>query len=104
VKVDVGGFDWDDGNSAKCQKHGVSIPEIESVFQRPFAVVPDVEHSNEEERLIAIGISDQGRYILIVFTRREREGEMFIRPISARYMHQKEVDYYEEEIAQAHKR
>jgi uncharacterized DUF497 family protein len=26
------GFDWDSGNRAKCQKHGVSIAEIESLF------------------------------------------------------------------------
>ena len=25
----VSGFDWDDGNRAKCEKHGVSITEIE---------------------------------------------------------------------------
>jgi hypothetical protein len=28
----VSGFDWDEGNRAKCQKHGVSIPEIEELF------------------------------------------------------------------------
>lgn len=26
------GFDWDAGNRDKCQKHGVSIPEIEHVI------------------------------------------------------------------------
>jgi uncharacterized DUF497 family protein len=29
---------------------------------------------------------------------------IFIRPVSARYMHRKEVEYYEEEIARSEKR
>jgi hypothetical protein len=28
----IRGFDWDDGNRDKCQKHGMSIGEIEAVF------------------------------------------------------------------------
>jgi uncharacterized DUF497 family protein len=103
VTIEVSGFDWDEGNSEKCRKHGVSIAEIESLFHRPFSVVSDTEHSMAEERLIAIGKSEEGRHILIVFTRRERGGETLIRPISARYMHQKEIEYYEEEISQAGK-
>lgn len=30
---DRAGFDWDAGNWAKCQKHGVSIGEIEALFR-----------------------------------------------------------------------
>ena len=34
-----------------------------------------------------------------------RQGEdIFIRPLSARYMHQKEVEHYEKEIARVEKR
>lgn len=29
---DISGYDWDDGNYQKCQKHGVSIEEIETLF------------------------------------------------------------------------
>ena len=29
------GFDWDRGNRAKCQKHGLSIALIESLFAGP---------------------------------------------------------------------
>jgi uncharacterized DUF497 family protein len=31
----VGGleFDWDEGNRDKCQKHGLSVHDIESIFQ-----------------------------------------------------------------------
>jgi predicted DNA binding CopG/RHH family protein len=39
------GFDWDDANRSKCQKHGVPIAEIEAVFQGRFRVAPDTKHS-----------------------------------------------------------
>jgi uncharacterized protein len=93
----IAGFDWDEGNLEKCQKHGVSIAEIEGLFRRPHSVRVDAEHSLAEERLRAIGRTDTGRYVFLVFTIRERDGELFLRPISAPYMHAKEVVYYEKE-------
>jgi uncharacterized DUF497 family protein len=30
--MDVAGFDWDDGDLTKWQKHGVSIGEIDAVL------------------------------------------------------------------------
>jgi uncharacterized DUF497 family protein len=92
----TGGFDWDRDNSLKVQKHGVSLAEIEAIFEQPVAVFPDIAHSPHEERFIAIGENRVGRRILLVFTLRKRNSEMFIRPISARYMHKKEIEYYEE--------
>jgi hypothetical protein len=56
-----------------------------------------VEHSPGEERLKAIGKRREGRYIFLVFTIRERNGDRFIRPISARCMHRKEVAHYEKQ-------
>lgn len=93
----VVGFDWDEGNLAKCQKHGVSVAEIETLFGQPHTIRVDVEHSLGEERLKAIGRSSSGRYVFLVFTIRERNGKRFIRPISARPMHRKEVLHYEKE-------
>ena len=29
----VAGFDWDRGNRDKCRKHGVSLAEIEQIFE-----------------------------------------------------------------------
>jgi uncharacterized protein len=95
----VAGFEWDHANRDKCQKHGVSIAAIESAFRRPIAVIPDPRHSTAEERFKAIGVTDEGRHVLIVFALRSRGGETFIRPISARYMHRREVRYYEETAA-----
>lgn len=100
----VAGFDWDVGNTAKCREHGLSISDIEPLFRRQIAVFPDPAHSADEERFKAIGTTDVGRGVLVVFTLRHRDDEILIRPISARYMHAKEVAYYEEEIAKAGQR
>lgn len=88
-------FDWDEGNRAKCQKHGVTIEEIESVFADEPAIGPDAAHSTAETRFIAIGRASSGRHVFLAFTWRERDGVQLIRPISARYMHAKEVQHYE---------
>ncbi len=58
----VAGFDWDAGNLRKCQKHGVSVAEIEGLFLGPHTISVDVEHSLAEERVPAIGKTDEGRY------------------------------------------
>lgn len=100
----VAGFDWDEGNQDKCRKHGLSVAEIESLFHGPIAVFPDPAHSRSETRFKAIGRTNQGRSVLIVFTLRKRGDETFIRPISARYMHAKEIRYYEKEAAKTPKR
>ena len=92
----VAGFDWDDGNRAKCTKHGVSISEIESVFDGEPAIKADVEHSQAEVRVRAVGRAVTGRYVFLVFTIRARLGQRLVRPVSARYMHRKEIRRYEE--------
>ena len=99
MDVRVARFDWDNANRDKCRKHGVSLPEIEAAFRKPVAVIPDPRHSDTEERFKAIGITDESRHVLIAFTLRARNRETFIRPISARYMHRKEITYYEEAAA-----
>ena len=81
------------GNKAKCRKHGVTLAEIEYVFRNDPGIAPDLTHSQTEVRFFAIGKTGEGRRVFIVFTIREAE----IRPISARYMHEKEVFRYEKE-------
>lgn len=92
-KISVSGFDWDDGNWPKCAKHGVTKQEIEEIFFSEPAVMPDPYP--EEKRFRAIGKTAAGRYLFLVFMYRIVEGETLIRPISARFMHQKEIAYYE---------
>jgi uncharacterized DUF497 family protein len=88
-----GGFDWDSGNWPKCGKHGVSREEIEQVVLGEPAVMPDPHP--KEPRLRAIGRTAAGRYVFLVLMFREIDGKTRLRPISARYMHQQEVDHYE---------
>ncbi|MGB8411303.1 MAG: BrnT family toxin [Candidatus Binatus sp.] len=102
--MEIAGFDWDDGNRSKCQKHGVSQAAIESVFRGSIAVLPDPLHSKSEERFKAIGKSADGRWIFLVFTMRTRRGRRLVRPISARFMHKKEVEHCEKETATLQKR
>ncbi len=96
MTLQANGFDWDRGNRAKCEKHGLSIAAIESLFTRPLAILPDAAHSQREKRLPAIGRTEKGRGVFIVFTLRRKGDELLIRPISARYMHKKEIEAYEE--------
>ena len=93
-------FDWDHGNRDKCLSHGVSVPEIESIFRGPVDLFPDRRHSRAEQRLKAIGRSKTGRHVFIVFTLRKRGDVLLIRPISARYMHGKEIRHYEKQKAE----
>jgi uncharacterized DUF497 family protein len=88
-------FDWDAGNWPKCGKHGVGREEIESIFERLMSVTPAPVRSKNETRHIAIGTNDDGRAVLVVFTIRRRGDRQLIRPVSARYMHEKERLHHE---------
>lgn len=100
----IAGFDWDAGNSEKCSKHGLAADDIEAALRGALALFRDHVHSQAEERFKAIGRTDAGRHVLIVFTLRQRGEAAFIRPISARYMHAKEIAHYEKEAARAAQR
>ena len=88
------GFDWDQGNWPKCAKHGLSKSEIEAVFRNEPRT--DADPSTIERRFRAVGQNGEGRYVFVVFSIRVRDGARFIRPISARYMHAKEVMRYDQ--------
>lgn len=93
----IAGFEWDAGNLHKCQQHGVTAAEIETLFLREVWLSPDPwQH---ETRLRAIGRSSTGRPVFLVFTIRVRGDAAYIRPISARYMHAREWSAYAEEKA-----
>jgi uncharacterized DUF497 family protein len=91
----VDGFDWDAGNRAKCGRHGVPLAEIEALFAAEPLVAPDPAHSGDETRFIAVGRNAKGRPMFVAFTLRAHDGGRLIRPISARYMHAKEIKSYE---------
>lgn len=48
----------------------------------------------------AIGRTQSGRYVFLVFMLRRAHDGTLIRPISARYMHSKEIAYYEASSSQ----
>jgi len=87
-------FEWDRGNAAKCQKHGLSIAEIEDFLSVDLMVFEDIRHSDREKRLIAVGRSQAGRPVFVGFTIRFRGDAPLIRPVTARYMREKEFSRY----------
>jgi uncharacterized DUF497 family protein len=87
----------DYGFRGECEKHGLSVAAIEGLFARQLAILPDAAHSQSERRFRAIGRTEKGRGVFIVFTLRRNGDEILIRPVSARYMHQEEIEAYENE-------
>lgn len=93
------GFDWNEGNINKCQKHGLIKESIEQFFlQKRIFVAPDIKHSTEEERFLAIGKGPKNKLIVVAFTFRNIKNTKLIRPISARFMNKKEAQKYEKEF------
>lgn len=93
VKGKVVEFAWDKGNLDKSYtKHGITPKEAEEIFISEEAfVVPDVKHSQKEDRFIILGKSTAGRSLFVIFTIRKNK----VRIVSARRMHKKEVEKYE---------
>lgn len=87
------GFQWDEGNKNKnLIKHQVENWECEQVFlNEPLLVLDDPKHSLVEKRWAAFGMTDIGRYLIIIFTKRDK----LLRVISARDMNRKESRFYE---------
>ena len=91
----ITGFDWDDGNARKSDKHGVSSAEAEQVFfNAPLLLLEDVGHSQKETRVHAMGKTDAARGLHITFTL--RQSGTLIRIISARDLHRKERAIYDQ--------
>ena len=88
------GFQWDEGNAEKNWiKHKVSRVECEEVFfNEPLLVASEVKHSGTEPRFYALGQTDEGRLLFVVFTVRET----LIRVISGRDMSRREKKEYEQ--------
>ena len=82
------GFEWDEGNLKKnWVKHHVSAAECEQAFfNEPLQVFEDVMHSEHERRFNALGRTDAGRRLFVVFVTRKN----WVRVLSARDMSRKE--------------
>lgn len=87
------GFEWDKENLQKnWDSHQVGFYECEEIFfNQPFVIEDDTQHSQSENRYYALGKTDRGRLLFVVFTVRR----YLIRVISARDMSRKERTVYE---------
>jgi len=77
-------FDWDmEKAAANLKKHRVSFEEAVTVFASlPIEIFHDPDHSDDEERYIAVGFSEKARVLLVVHC--ENSTGTMIRIISAR--------------------
>jgi uncharacterized DUF497 family protein len=91
----IDGFEWDEGNRDKNRlKHRVSAGECEEIFfNQPLIILDDEAHSHDEARYAAYGVTNEGRRLMVYFTVRETK----YRVISARDMHRKERQFYEDQ-------
>jgi uncharacterized protein len=76
-------FEWDEHkNKSNIHKHGVDFRDAAYVFSDPFALnLPDIEHSEDEERWLLLGKNLNENLLLVVHTFRTGDA---IRIISAR--------------------
>jgi uncharacterized protein len=90
-------FEWDNEKAvSNFRKHRVSFNEATTIFLDPFSItIVDPQHSENELRYVDIGLSEQGRLLLVVYTERNEK----IRLISCRLATQMERKLYEEGIS-----
>jgi uncharacterized protein len=87
-------FEWDRRkDSDNRRKHDVGFAEASTVFEDALSItIPDLDHADEEERFVIIGMSIKRNLLVVVHTIR---GER-IRLISARSATKHERRNYEE--------
>jgi hypothetical protein len=87
-------FEWDANKAvSNLAKHGVSFDEAKTVFDDSLYVdFYDPGHSDDEERYLIVGESNQGRLLIVSYTERKDS----IRVISAREVTRSERKAYEE--------
>ena len=94
-------FDWDPAKAASnLRKHKVSFESAATVFQDPLMKsISDVDHSEFEERWITMGLTQDGRLLVISHTYAQTdEGETSARIISARLANRRERRQFETRV------
>ncbi len=87
------GFDWDAANWRKSElKHGVAAAEAEEVLLNDLLCQVDVRHSDYEQRYVALGVTNEGRRLFVVFAVRKNRVPI----ISARPMSRREREIHEQ--------
>jgi hypothetical protein len=89
-------FEWDVAKSrSNKKKHGISFEEAQTVFSDANArLIADPDHSDDEDRFVLLGMSEQLRILVVCHC--YREDDTLIRIISARKAKRKEIETYEE--------
>ena len=87
-------FEWDNQKAkSNVEKHGVTFDEAVSVFADSQALTfADTDHSETEDRSRTYGISNKGRFLVVVHTERRNK----VRIISARKATQYEKSIYKQ--------
>ena len=87
-------FEWDDAKAeSNAEKHGVSFAEAMTIFADTLSVTGyDPRHSDEEDRFLTMGMSVDGRLLLVSHTDRADA----VRIISAREASRHERKDYED--------
>lgn len=67
-------FDWNESKAqANLAKHGVAFDEAKTVFTDPFYIdFYDPDHSDDEERYVIIGQSQQHHLLGVSYTERKQ--------------------------------
>ena len=87
-------FRWDKKkNVINQKKHGISFEEAVTVFfDEEALLIDDPDHSEEEERFIILGVSENANVLVVCHC--YREADTIIRIISARKATRTETMYY----------
>ena len=82
----MAGYDWhDEKNKENNKKHKIGFEEAISVFDDPFLLVErDQSEDYEEDRFTALGRSQSGKDLFIVFCERKIREDEILWIISAR--------------------
>jgi uncharacterized protein len=94
-------FEWDSQKAASnLRKHGASFDLARTVFSDPLLLtVPDLEHSEAEERWFSIGPAATGSILSLVYLWSQAELAVTkVRIISARKSTSNEIRQYEERV------
>ena len=89
-------FEWNKNKAnSNVRRHKVTFEEASTAFKDTFSLtIDDPLHSQDENRLILLGMSYKNRLIVVIHTERDN----IIRIISARKASKKERILYESDV------
>lgn len=90
-------FEWDEAkNRQNRRKHGVDFEDARRLFESraDYLEIFDAEHSEDEDRFIAVGSTRRG-ILVVVWTDR---GDDVVRIISARPATHREAEWFRERM------